>query len=322
MAPSHTFTYENPHRGPQPGTVRDPFMLRVDDTYYLTGTLRPIWSGPNPGVPLWSSTDLLTWRSHGLLLARDAVPTDAWYRDRWWAPEIHAADGWFYLTVGCRNETLRRKHGISIWRARAITGPYELLTVDRPFPPAAEQHYPEQPRVEEKYISNDASLATDEAGRHFIFWADTAGILQAEIALPSCAPLSPTRVAVPSAASGWDKNIEGPVVCREGEWFYLFYSGFGHAYDIGVARARTLDGPWETHPRNPLVSPRAPLTHVGHNGVFRGPDGRWWLCYFMQFDGKESLEHLAIDPLDFTADAWPTTPAPSLGRQTVSWPAA
>lgn len=321
MSNQRQFVYENPHSGAEPGTVRDPFIVRVGDTYYLTGTLRPIWSGPNAGVPLWSSTDLLHWRKHDLLIARDAVPDDVWYKDRWWAPEIHHAGDWFYLTVGCRNETLRRKHGISLWRARDITGPYELLTVDRPFPPAELQHYPSQPRVEEKYISNDATLFTAEDGTHHIFWADPAGILQAEIALPSCAQIGEIKISIPAAPSGWDRHVEGPVLLREGGWIYLFYSGFGHAYDIGVARARDPRGPWETQPNNPIVSPRPPMTHVGHNGVFRGPDGRWWLCYFMQFDGKESLERLAYDPIDFDADGWVVTQAPTLGRQSVPLPA-
>ncbi len=53
------FTYANPHLDVEPGIVRDPFIVKLGETYYLTGTLRPIWAGPNPGVPLWSSPDLL-----------------------------------------------------------------------------------------------------------------------------------------------------------------------------------------------------------------------------------------------------------------------
>ena len=43
------FTYANPHLDVEPGIVRDPFIVKVGEMYYLTGTLRPIWAGPNPG---------------------------------------------------------------------------------------------------------------------------------------------------------------------------------------------------------------------------------------------------------------------------------
>ena len=314
------FTYANPHLDVEPGLVRDSFILKVGELYYLTGTLRPIWSGPNPGVPLWSSPDLLTWKNHGLLLARENMPATAWYRDRWWAPEIHQTGDWFYLTVGCRNETTRHKHGIAIWRARDITGPYDLLTVEAPFPPVAEQFYPENPEVTQKYISNDASLFSDTDGRHFIFWADTIGILQAEIELPSCRLVGEITLSIPCGTNGWDKHLEGPVLFRQGRWIYLFYSGFGRDYDIGVARAEAITGPWELQPNNPIVSPRAPLTHVGHNGVFPGPDGRWWISYIMQFNGKDSPERLAYDPVWINAQGWLETDAPTLGTQTVQLP--
>jgi len=41
--------------------------------YYLTGTLRPIWAEPNPGVPLWSSPDLPSWKNLKLLIDYNVV---------------------------------------------------------------------------------------------------------------------------------------------------------------------------------------------------------------------------------------------------------
>lgn len=315
------FVYANPHLEAEPGIIRDPFIVRDSGRYYLTGTLRPIWSGPSPGVALWSSSDLLTWNREGMLLRREDVSPDAWHRDRFWAPEIHITGGRYYLTVNCRNETTRHKHAVAIHVASRITGPYELLNPDAPLPPAAVRHYPPHPEVTEKYLGNDASLLTDETGRHFLFWSHWDGIWQAEIELPSCR-LKPEGgwLAVPASRDGWDTKIEGPVAFRHGEWFYLFFSSFTRDYDIGVARSATSTGPWIQQPNNPIVSPRPPLTHVGHNGVFAGPDGRWWISYFMQFNGKESPERLAYDPIDFDAAGWIETVAPTLGRQVVALP--
>ena len=310
-----SFVYANPHLDVEPGVVRDPFIVLVGGMYYLTGTLRPIWDGPNPGVPLWSSPDLLKWTNLGLLINRNDVADDAWYKDRWWAPEIHHDGNWFYLTVGCRNETTRHKHGIAIWRAPHITGPYELLNPEVPFPPSDEQFYPKNPQTVDKYISNDASLFTDNDGRYHIFWAHYDGIWQAEIELPSCRLIGEKKLSIVASKEGWAQMIEGPVLFREAKWIYLFFSSHCRDYEMGVARAEAIEGPWETQPNNPIISPRPPLTHVGHNGIFRGPDGRWWISYIMQFNGKESPERLAIDPIWINAKGWIETDAPTLGTQ-------
>jgi beta-xylosidase len=320
MRPERTFTYANPHLENEPGIIRDPFIIRSGSRYYLTGTLRPIWAGPNPGVPLWSSADLLTWQSEGLLVERARIPADAWYRDRFWAPEIHETGGEFYLTVNCRNESLRHKHAVAIFRASQITGPYTLLNESEPFPPAEERHYPPNPEVYQKYIANDASLFTDTDGKHHIFWAHHDGIHQGEIELPSCRLVGKSLLAIACSRDGWDTKIEGPVIFRHADWFYMFFSSFTRDYDMGIARARKITGPWQQQPNNPIISPRAPLTHVGHNGVFMGPDGRLWISYIMQFNGKESPERLAYDPIWFDAAGWVETNAPTLGRQTVTLP--
>ena len=135
MSAKFSLTYANPHLDVEPRTGHPPFILKVGELYYLTGTLRPIWAVLNTGVPLCSSPDLLNWKNTGLVVYRNITPAKTWNRDHWWAPEIyHASDG-FYLAVGCRNETTRYKHGLAIWRAKPISGPHELLNLHAPFPP-------------------------------------------------------------------------------------------------------------------------------------------------------------------------------------------
>lgn len=316
---SNAFSYENPHPGAEPGVIRDPFITKLGELYYMTATLPPFWAGPCPGVPLWSSSDLIKWKHEGLLIDRARIAPETWHRDRFWAPEIHAADGWFYLTFNCRNEETRHRHGIVIARAQKITGPYEILTPDAPFPPCEETHYYEEGcHVHKKYISNDASLATGADGRHFIYWSHKEGIWQAEIELPSCRLIGGSSLAIASSEDGWDTKIEGPVVLHRGDYYYLFFSSFTRTYEIGVARSRSLGGPWVQQPSNPFLVPRAPYTHCGHNGVFPGPDGNIWISYLIQC-GAESPERMAYDPIRFTADGWIETDGPTFGRRTITW---
>ena len=67
--------------------MRDCQILRIGDTYYMTGTSKPFFipQGQNPGVKLWKSPDLLHWTEVATLVKRDP---DRWYRQRFWAPEI------------------------------------------------------------------------------------------------------------------------------------------------------------------------------------------------------------------------------------------
>ena len=124
-------------------------------------------------------------------------------------------------------------------------------------------------------------------------------------------------LAITASRDGWDTKVEGPVLFRHGRWIYMFISSFTRDYDMGIARAEKITGPWIQQPNNPIISPRPPLTHVGHNGVFTGPDGRWWISYIMQFNGKDSPERLAYDPIWFNSDGWIETNAPTLGTQVV-----
>ena len=40
-------------------SLRDPMIMVVGDTYYLTGTQAPYWKGPNAGVHMWSTKDMV-----------------------------------------------------------------------------------------------------------------------------------------------------------------------------------------------------------------------------------------------------------------------
>ena len=131
-------------------TIRDPQILVVGDTYYLTGTQPPYWEGPNAGVHLWSTKDLKHFTDHGLILRREDMPESMWCRDRFWAPELFdGGDGWFYLTFNCRNDSAEYpcEHSVGLARAKAVTGPYEILTKEKPLT-----------------AGNDATLFRDEEG--------------------------------------------------------------------------------------------------------------------------------------------------------------
>src|SRR3546814_15376621 len=65
---------------------------------------------------------------------------------------------------------------------------------------------------------------------------------------------------------------EGPKIARHGDYYYLVTAVGGTAgpptgHMLIAARSRSIHGPWETCPHNPLVHPQSSAAHR----VSRGP---------------------------------------------------
>jgi beta-xylosidase len=58
----HEFRYTNPITRDSAISMRDHFIIKVGTKWYCTGSSNPIWTGPNPGVRLLVSDDLLHWK--------------------------------------------------------------------------------------------------------------------------------------------------------------------------------------------------------------------------------------------------------------------
>ena len=77
---------------------------------------------------------------------------------------------------------------------------------------------------------------------------------------------------------------EGPHILQKDGWYYLLCAagGTGYHHAATVARARTLDGPWENSPYHPLLTawdaPENPLQKSGH-ACFLEKDGRWYITH-------------------------------------------
>lgn len=67
-AATHEFKYTNPITRDTSLSMRDYCIIKVDDKWYCTGTSNPIWTGPNPGVRMLVSDDLIHWKQSGWLI--------------------------------------------------------------------------------------------------------------------------------------------------------------------------------------------------------------------------------------------------------------
>jgi beta-xylosidase len=113
----------------------------------------------------------------------------------------------------------------------------------------------------------------------------------------------------------WEGHlVEAPHVVRRGEWFYLFYSGNACcgedcAYAVGVARARSLTGPWEKCPRNPILASNDAFRCPGHGAPVDDGQGRFWYLYHAYETGRDAIyvgRQLCVDAVAWDVDGWPS----------------
>ncbi|HEY0313563.1 MAG TPA: family 43 glycosylhydrolase [Allosphingosinicella sp.] len=117
--------------------------------------------------------------------------------------------------------------------------------------------------------------------------------------------------------------LEGPKLLRKDGWFYMFSGEGGTAgpptsHMVVVARSRSIHGPWENCPHNPIVrtsSPQEPWWSRGHATPVQGPGGQLWLAYHGYENGFRTLgRQMLLDPIVWTEDGWPRARGGDLER--------
>ncbi|HEV2762573.1 MAG TPA: family 43 glycosylhydrolase, partial [Pyrinomonadaceae bacterium] len=288
------------------GDFPDPSVIRVGADYYATTTT----GGWAPHFPILHSRDLVNWRVKAYVFRRKP----AWARGDFWAPEIIADRGRFFVYYTARRDEGPRRPGtlcVAVATAAAPAGPY----TDRG-PLVCE--IPELKNVG----SIDAFFVRDERGRPFLIWKadgndaepDQPTSIFAQRLDESGTRLAGRRQEILRNTDAWEKHVtEGSYILRRGGYFYHFYSGNaccgrGCDYALGVARARRLLGPWEKHPRNPILNDNADWQCPGHGSIVQTPDGRYFMLYhsYRQRRGTFNVGREALlDEITWGADGWP-----------------
>ena len=285
-------TYANPVL---PGFHPDPSVCRVGDDYYLATSSFEY----SPGVPLFHSRDLVHWRAVGHALTRPSQLDLAGCGSSTgiFAPTLRHHGGRFHLVT--TNVHLRRN--FYVWADR----------IDRPW---SEPVWLDWPGI-------DPSLCFDHEGSVLItgnggFLGDEPkGLYQASIDLSTGRRLSERRL-IWTGTGG--KAPEGPHLYRIGGRYYLLVAEGGTEYGHMVTIARSDDpfGPFESCPRNPVLSHRSlehPVQATGHADLVQAADGGWWaVCLGIRpapLPFAPQRHHLGREtclvPVSWDADGWP-----------------
>jgi alpha-N-arabinofuranosidase len=249
-----------------PGCFPDPSVCRVGQDFYLAGSSFEFL----PGIPLHHSRDLAHWRPIGHAvdrpgqLALDGVrPSGGLY-----APTLRHAAGRFHLVC-----TLVDGFGAS--------GNF-LMSADDPAGAWSDPVWiPQAPGFDPSlFFDDDGSVyllgtrQTDSAG-HTEIWLRTLDLATGRLDGPDHVLF---RGALHDAV--W---AEGPHLYRYDGLYYLVLAegGTDHGHAVTVARSRHVTGPYENHPRNPVLTHRHlglayPVSGVGHADLVDTPGGDWY----------------------------------------------
>lgn len=331
------FTYTNPiSKGIDPNGLRDCQVLKDGDWWYMTGTSYPHWSRQetegnlNKGVALYRSKTLTDWEFVKYIV--EAGGPDKWYHRRFWAPEIQKIKGKYYALFNCRNDEMGyvgQHPGYAV--ADQIEGPYTVVTEDKPLASGNDLTF---------FEDDDGTVwAFWNRGRKFGIGFAQIDLETATFLTEPKSAIRPSNVDYEITKQGdtvqepgydgrpipkvkkyhdWDSiGIEGAYVIKENGKYYLFYSSWTRGYEIGYATADNITGPWTKNAENPFygaqnkelceergfaytTDPNSPFNQVGHNEIFKGPDGRYWLsCHGIIPDENDENPFLVIDPIWF-----------------------
>jgi len=283
-------------------TIRDPMILPVEDTYYLIGTQPPYWEGINDGVHMWSSKDLEHFTYHGLIVKREDIPEDMWCKDRFWAPEVFdGKDGYFYVTFNCKNESEQYAHdfGVGVARAKNITGPYEILTVNEP------ASSPMEPCIDGTFFRDDDGtlwLGFNYSGE----FDDCIMKLMLGKFDPETGKVYDVQTVATNGKEGeWDSiGVEGQCIVKRNGIYYQWYSSWTHGYNAGILTAESMNGPWKKCPLNPILGDNESWVRAGHNHSFRGFDGQDYIVFHANPKNPEdgTRESMYIVPVEYKED--------------------
>lgn len=265
-----------------PGDHADPTILRDGDDYYMTFSSFLTY----PGIVIWHSTDLVSWQPICTALRQHIGSV--------WALDLVKHAGRYYIYIPAVGDATN----IYVIYADDIRGPWSN-PIDLHMPGCI-----------------DPNHVVGEDGKRYLFVNGIRSIALSDDGLATAGELKkayePWRYP-----EDWDVEMfapEGPKIFRRGAYFYLVSAVGGTAgpatsHMVIVARSRSIHGPWEDCPHNPIVhtaSAAEPWWSRGHASLVEAPDGGWWMVYHGYENGFRTLGRQALlEPLAWSDDGWP-----------------
>ena len=271
-------TYLNPIMA---GDHPDPSVLKDGDDYYMTFSSFDAY----PGLVIWHSRDLVNWEPIGPCLFRNVGSV--------WAPDLVKHNGRYYIYFP--GQRPGRSSNYVIW-ADNIRGPWS-------------------DPIDLKIGRIDPGHLAGPDGTRYLF-------LSGGFVVPLAADGLSVAGEPKKVYDGWkypDDWVvetfaqEGPKMLRRGDYYYMVLAEGGTAgpptgHMVVAARSKSIDGPWENSPFNPIIrtiSASERWWSKGHATLVEGPGGRWYAVYHAYENGFYNLgRQTLLEPVEWTSDGW------------------
>jgi xylan 1,4-beta-xylosidase len=281
------------------GDFPDPSILKDGDDYYMTHSS----FDASPGLLIWHSRDLVNWRPLGPALEKPLGTV--------FAVDLVKHAGRYYIYIPFMrapwSRGLKSFANIYVIHAASMQGPWSA---------------PIELGIEGLI---DPGHVVGEDGQRYLF---LSGIKRVRLTPDGLSTAGP----VEQVYDGWHYPeewiteayaLEGPKLLRRERWFYIISAVGGTGgpptgHMVIVARSRSINGPWENCPGNPIVRTRGARESWwsrGHATAVEGPNGQWYMVYHGYENGFRTLgRQTLLDPIEWTPDGWLKSTGGDLSR--------
>jgi arabinan endo-1,5-alpha-L-arabinosidase len=294
--------------------LSDPAIIEADGTFYAFGT--------GPGIPVRTSTDLLSWQDAGQVflfhpswvqLQVDNVP-------ELWSPDISFFGGLYHLYYAASTQGSNRSC-IGHATAQSLPGPFEdqgsVLCSNVSSAQADDWN-----AIHPNYVQ-------DAAGQPYLAFGSFWSGLKLVALDPETGKPRDQKLIDIAARTEQGGAIEAPFIVRRCDYFYLFVSfdrccdGVNSTYRILVGRSQQLTGPYVDRDGKALLQGGGTELVVGddtwhgpgHVAIFRDGD-RWYEAHHAYYAGaagtflRQGAAYLRISELMWDEQGWPASGGP------------
>jgi len=279
-------TFRNPILS---GDHPDPSVLKDGEDYYLT------WSSfeAAPGLQILHSRDLVSWSPIGPALEQPIAMV--------FAVDLVKHGDTYFIYIPFIPVPWAPEFG-GVPRICVISGPSMAGPWSDPVDLGIEGFI-------------DPGHVVGEDGRRYLFLSGVSRVRLADDGLATDGPIE-------HVYDGWRYPddwvteayaLEGPKLLRHDGWFHLISAVGGTAgpptgHMVIAARSRSVHGPWENAPHNPIVRTETAdecWWSRGHATVVEGPSGDWWMVSHGYENGYRTLgRQVLLEPVEWTDDGW------------------
>lgn len=289
------------------GFYPDPSICAVGNDFYLVNSTFAYF----PGIPIFHSRDLAHWNQIGNVLDRPSQVCLEGCRHSQgiYAPTIRYHEGIFYVIT-----------------TNVSGGGSFIVTAKDPVGPWSEPFF-----LGEEAPGIDPSLFFDSDGVCYyvgtrpnpegVRYNGDWEIWAQELDLAAMKLTGESHMLWKGAMNGaiWP---EGPHLYRKDDFYYLLIAEGGTSvhHSVMAARSRSVFGPYEGNPANPILTHRHlgkdyPVVNVGHGDLVEDAEGRW---YMVMLASRPCEGHTSMGRETFLAkvvweDGWPVV-NPGVGK--------